>query len=164
MPATDGTNPVSVIVTTRGAGKATLYRFNERHLAAPAIIALADLRAELLSKLSGAIEMWTEPSVYSAMFGSAARGTMKADSDLDLFVVRPDSLDPDDPTWTGQVSELASDAKAWTGNDTRVLEYSEAEVRRGLRVDEAVLADVIRDEIRVTGPARYLSTVKRRRA
>ena len=101
--------------------------------------------------------------MYAALFSSAARGTMRADSDLDVFVVRRSAIDPENQIWREQIVGFTRDATAWTGNDTRVLEYSDAEVRTGLGGDAAVLADIIRDEVRLAGPQRYLKTTTKRR-
>jgi hypothetical protein len=59
---------------------------------------------------------------------------MRPKSDIDLLVVRPDTVDADDPQWRTQLDGLASSVTAWTGNDTRILEFSVREARTGLAV------------------------------
>ena len=97
-----------------------------------------------------------------ALFGSAATGRMRPDSDIDVLVVRPELLDVEDPKWCRQLDGLSTEVTAWTGNDARVLDMGEAEVRRGLESGEPVLADVRAEGIVVFGPAAYLSLVPRR--
>jgi predicted nucleotidyltransferase len=115
------------IVTRRRAGSAYLYQLNRDHLAAEAVIALADLRVQLLHKLSSTVKKWAEEPVFGAVFGSAAQGTQRPDSDLDLFLVR--QFGSDDDRWDTQVADLAQDATRWTGNDARVMSFGAQEIR-----------------------------------
>lgn len=139
------------------AGQAWLYELNREHLAAPHVVALAGLRGALVDRIGEAMASWSTPPDYAALFGSAATGGMRTDSDIDLLVVRVDSVDLDDETWRVQLDELASDVAAWTGNDAQILEYSAAEVVRARRIrSERVLRDIAEDGITVFGPDRYL--------
>lgn len=151
------------IVHRERIGSADRYTFNRAHLAAPYIEALVGLRAELLQRISGELGRWAIPPVFAALFGSAARSDMRPDSDIDLLLVREDTVDADDPTWRDQLDSLARDVTSWTGNDTRVLEFSVGEVRAGLAAgDEVLLA--ARDEGTVLhGPLTYLSSSRFRR-
>ena len=148
------------IVLVEQVGPSYRYRLNRDHLAAPHIIALAGLRAELLGRLRSRLAEWDRPPVYAALFGSAARGDMRTDSDIDLLIVRPDEVDPDDDRWVEQVSQLASDVTGWTGNDTRPLEYGDTEMRRALRRGAPVLEAVKAEGIHLHGPSDYLRTVR----
>jgi predicted nucleotidyltransferase len=153
------------IVTRQPTGaRSALYSLNRNHLAAGYIEGLAGLRAVLLQRITATMEKWATPPAYAALFGSAARGAMTADSDLDLFVVRHDSVDPDDGTWLDQVSSLARDVTAWTGNDTRPFELSDAEVRRAIKARESVIEDIANDGIVLYGDSRFLHRVIHKRA
>lgn len=57
-----------------------------------------------LGRLTRELEVWTVRPAYAAVFGSAARGTMTVDSDLDLLLVRPDAVGDD--LWATQVDRL----------------------------------------------------------
>ena len=144
------------IVLQRPAGRAALYRLNRAHLAAPAVVALASLFDVLISRLQERIEGWHLPCAYAALFGSAVRGEMRPDSDLDLFIVRADDIDVDGTAWRDQLDALSSDVTAWTGNDARILEYSADDVRREMRVRGGVLDDITAQGLRLAGPPRYL--------
>ena len=85
-----------------------------------------------------------------------ATGGMHADSDIDLFVVRPGGIEPDDPDWRSQLDTLSQHCSNWTGNDARILEYSDAEVIRALSTGDAVLSDIALQGQRVVGQADYL--------
>ena len=151
------------IVEQRRAGAAYLYRLNRNHLAAVPLIALAGLCDTLLSQVCARIARWSVPCAYAALFGSAARGGMRADSDIDIFVVRPLDVAADDDVWQEQLRELGHDIVTWTGNDTQVLEYSASEVEQGFRDNDSVLLDIQAAGIRLGGPAEYLGREWRRR-
>ena len=152
------------IVVARAAGKGSLYRLNRDHLAAPTIVALAMLRQTFIDRLREDLDGWSTACVYAAMFGSAARGSMRPDSDIDLFVVRPKGVDPDDDAWRGQLEGITQRSTSWTGNDTRILEFSDDEVKAGLANDEPVLLDIARDGVRLAGPTSYLRNLRRKSA
>lgn len=144
------------IVTAETRPRATTYQLNRRHLAADAIVALANQRQEFITRLSSALDAFSPAPVYAALFGSAARGEMHADSDIDLFVVRPDDiaeglLD----AWDDAVADLIQESTAWTGNDTRVLEMERSEVRNALVHGDPVLDSIRADEVRLFGPRSF---------
>jgi predicted nucleotidyltransferase len=133
------------IVLRRRAGRANLYTLNRAHLAAPYIEGLVSLRGQLVESLHKTISSW-DPAPHSAlMFGSVARGEAGASSDLDLLVVRPSKVGEDDGKWREQLANLEDLGTAWTGNDTRILEYEEGELDDAAvrRVVEEGLADGI---------------------
>jgi DNA-binding HxlR family transcriptional regulator len=117
------------IVTATSAGPGVLYALNREHLAAPAIIALAEQPATLRHRLSDLLAGWTHPPVYAAIFGSWARGAATVDSDIDLFLVRG-ATDLPDEIWEDQVAALEHAVTSWTGNDARTLVLSEGELTR----------------------------------
>lgn len=133
---------VQEIVTKERVGAANLYALNRAHLAFPYIEALAGLRAELLSRITQTLDSWEVRPVFGAMFGSAARGNMHVDSDIDLFVVRPRNIDTADARWVRQTVGLSELITGWTGNHARIFELSEDEVRAGLSSKERVLVDI----------------------
>lgn len=152
------------IVLRERVGSADQYRLNRAHLAAPHIEALAKLRDELLRRVADELEGWTVPPVFAAIFGSAARGEMHPESDIDLLVVRSNTVDADDPQWRTQLDALASSVTAWTGNDTRILEFGAPEARTGMAAGDGVLLAVRDEGIVVHGPLTYLSDLRRKRA
>jgi DNA-binding transcriptional ArsR family regulator len=116
------------IVSVQEAGNVTLYTLNRQHLAAPAVELLAELRDELVRRLSETVASWSIPAVHVSMFGSAARGDGGTTSDVDLFVVRPRAVDQDDGTWRRQIDQLSVDVLAWTGNHAGISEVGEREL------------------------------------
>lgn len=127
------------------------YSLNRRHIVANAVAEIASARTRLLDAIREQVASWKIPAIYAAMFGSAARGEMRPDSDIDLFVVRPARVRGDDAVWAAQLYRLTDDVSAWTGNDARVLEYGTADLKRGLTAGERVLKDIRKDGIALYG-------------
>lgn len=148
--ARQGTVDVAVV------GPSKLYSLNRDHLAAPHIIALAKLYEQLVDRLRSRLANWQLPPVYAALFGSAATQQMSDNSDIDVFVVRPDALTAEQADWAEQLAELAHDGSRWTGNDLRIFELSDAEAKLGVASDDQVLVDIRDHGIRLIGTAGYL--------
>lgn len=142
------------IVSRRAAGGAHLYRLNRDHLAAGAVQELASVRGRLFDRLREQIGGWEQPARLALLFGSVARGQASAVSDIDLLVVRRSDCDPDSEPWRSQILDLRKRASAWTGNDTRVLEYGEDELSAA--AVEPVLEEALRDGIELAGSRRTL--------
>lgn len=140
------------VVTAERVGHAYAYRFNAEHLAAEPIKSIAMLASTFLARLEELLEEWEHPPVYAAVFGSAARGAMEANSDIDLLLVRGDYTPPD--RWAHQVNELAAMVTKWTGNDARVIEYTATELHaaRG----EPMVRDVLDQGLTVAGSRSWL--------
>lgn len=136
-----------------------MYRLNREHLAAPAILCLASQFRALLKRLEEHLAAWAYPPVYAAIFGSAARGQMLPGSDLDVFVVRPDSAE--EVTWESDLARLARDSTCWTGNDTRALVMTEREVAVGASAGDPLLQSVLRDGLLLAGRPEWLRRVLR---
>lgn len=130
-------------------GRTHTYRLNAEHLAAGPIVALSRLNSTFLSRLEQHLGEWGEALRYAAVFGSAATGRMKLDSDVDVFLVR--ATDSADDAWEWRATELARLITAWTGNDGRVVEYTEDEFRVAVAAGEPLLDDVSKQGLTVAG-------------
>lgn len=149
------------IVHSARVGNAYSYRLNRDHLAAEHIIKLADLMNIFLARLTERLEAWEVRPVYAAVFGSAARGSMSMESDLDLLLVRP--KDVPDELWAAQVDRLVEDVSRWIGNDVRPLQFAEAQIVTSGR-EEPVLRDVLSEGLTVAGSRAWLSQQLRKRS
>lgn len=137
-------------------GRTNIYRLNTEHLAAEPIMVLSRLNSIFLERLEAYLEGWGEELRYAAVFGSAATGRMMLDSDIDLFLVRAsvsefDGHDEGSGVWEQRVAELARLVTTWTGNDARVVEYTDDELRAAARGSEPLLDDVSRQGLTVVG-------------
>lgn len=148
------------VVLAERVGQAFAYQLNRDHLAAAHIIGLARLQTAFLERIEECLAAWAVPPVYAAVFGSAARGSMAEDSDVDLLLVRPD--DADDEVWEAQVHGLVADVTRWVGNDARSLEFTVAELAARAH-DEPVLRDVAREGLTVAGSRAWLAEQTRKR-
>jgi predicted nucleotidyltransferase len=148
------------IVQSTKVGAAHAYQLNREHLAFDSVIQLAHLAQALFLKIEKYLEDWDLKPQYAAIFGSAARGTMSDESDIDILLVRPDNAQID--IWDAQVSALTSDVSRWTGNDVRPLEYTASELLAAR--DELVVRDVMRDGLTVAGHRAWLIQHLRQRS
>jgi predicted nucleotidyltransferase len=140
------------VVTQQETGSAILYQLNRRHLAAPAIEQLTDLRRALLTRLAETFAAWEAPPLHASMFGSAARGDGDSSSDIDLFVVRLGAVDAEDRTWRGQIERLTGDVREWTGNHANVVEVSESDLTDLRRRRPAAIGNLEADALTLAGP------------
>lgn len=130
-------------------GRTHTYRLNPEHLAAPPIMALSRLNSTFLDRLEQHLVEWEAALRYAAVFGSAATGRMRPDSDIDVLLVR--ATDSEDDAWDQRVTELARLVTAWTGNDGRIVEYAEDELRAAVAAGEPLLDDVSKQGVTVAG-------------
>jgi len=129
------------------------HRLNRRHLAAPQVIAIARLRDTLIERMQESLKTWPTPPRWTALFGSAARGEMRIDSDIDLFMVDPGV---DAELWEAWTNAFAADVSAWTGNDLRILSLTEEEVRLGAAKRDPIIESLLADTLVVSGPMDWL--------
>lgn len=150
------------LVLRTAAGRALMHELNRDHLAAGAVELLAGMRTEFLSRLRAAFAEWEVAPVHASIFGSAARGDGDTSSDIDLFVVRPASVDEETAAWRSQVEGLIENVRSWTGNHVAVIEHDESDVRRLRRSEPPVLEELRRDGIDLVGtPRRELLGTRR---
>lgn len=139
------------LVSVQEAGPALLYVLNRDHLAAPLVEGLARLRTELFARIRKQLAAWRVRPLSAALFGSVARGDGDLSSDVDVFLVRPDDVDADDPQWREQVAELTAAITRWSGNAVSMIEASAEEARAMSERNEPVVGDLIRDAVPLAG-------------
>lgn len=145
------------LVNRQEAGRTFLYTLNHDHLLAPVVQRMAGIRLELIEQLRNAIGHWEIAPIHASLFGSAARGDGDIDSDIDLLVVRPPGVDPDDEGWRGQIDGLADSVRRWTGNHAGIVEVSEKELPRLRKERPPVVDEVRKDAVDLAGePVRKL--------
>ena len=112
------------IVRRETQGSAHLFTLNRDHIAADAIASLSSLREELWTRMRAEIQSWTPKPAAVAVFGSAARGDGTTASNIDVLVVRDESVEADDPQWQGNLASFADHVSRWSGNSCEILERS----------------------------------------
>ena len=131
--------------------RANLYSLNNDHLAARAVLELAGLRAALFARAREEIEAWAIAPVHASIFGSTARGDGGTNSDIDLFMLRPDAIGRDDPRWRGQLDALAERIERLTGNRADVQEASASEFAWQRDEQRPIVAELRADSITLAG-------------
>ncbi len=139
------------LVNREEVGRTFLYELNRDHLLAPTVEQMANAHAELIQRLRDAISAWKVPPVHASLFGSAARGDGDTNSDVDLFIVRPAGVSPDDRAWRGQVDRLAGLVRRWTGNHAGIAEVPEDELPRLRRDRPPAVEKVQEDAVDLSG-------------
>lgn len=137
-------------------GRTHTYRLNTEHLAAEPIMALSQLNSTFLGRLEQHLAGWGPMLRYAAVFGSAATGRMRLDSDIDVLLVRT-ADSGEDYTWDQQVTELGRLVAAWTGNDGRIVEYAEGEFQAAAAAGEPLLRDVAKHGLTVAGTRAWIN-------
>lgn len=127
------------IVDRVDKGRSALYSLNRDHVSAPAVELLATMRDELLERIRAAVRKWKVPARSVTLFGSLARGDAGGTSDIDLLVVRPDSVHYDNDTWSRQLAELGNSVRRWSGNPLRPIVLSDSELADAFRAAEPYL-------------------------
>jgi predicted nucleotidyltransferase/biotin operon repressor len=141
------------LILAESAPPAHLYRANPEHLAMPALTALLHLDEQLRFRMGEQIAGWAVPPLSVVVFGSVARREAKPGSDLDVLVVRPDAVAPDDADWEHQVAELADRLQAWTGRPASVMDLDRSELADGLANSEPFLVAAEREGWLIAGRA-----------
>lgn len=166
------------IVTATQLGNTRSYSLNRSHVAANAVIEMANLRTELWRRLAREIESWNVRPMYACVFGSAARHDGDGTSDIDLLLVRPATLaeldearrnnslrvvleiwlkaistramtNPQLNRWEGKVDDLRDLVKGWTGNPLQVVSVSAIEWARNKKEKTPIFTNITNDEVRL---------------
>lgn len=140
------------LVTAREAGSASLFVLNREHVAAGIVEGLLRLRVELIERIRDEVEGWSSPPVHVSVFGSAARADGHVESDIDLFIVRPEDLAEDDPQWREQLHRLAERIERWSGNNASLHEVSPKGLKAALRRGEPIIASLRDASVVLAGP------------
>lgn len=155
---------VQGIVTRRPAGAADLYELNPAHIMTQYIQSLVGLRSEFLELLKKEVSAWDIPPLCGAVFGSAVRSDMKPESDIDLFIVRPSTVEFGLGAWREQLADLSRKIGEWTGNSAQIFELNEDGITVELTSKDGVLYSIIDQAILFYGPSNYLRTLRYKKA
>jgi len=121
------------------------------NVAAQVVIELSRARENAIERLGLAAAAMTPPPESILVFGSFARGEAGVDSDIDVIVVRPDSVDEDDDDWATALETWRSEATSITGNPVEVVEVSREEAASKLRGRSEFWRNVRRDGVSIHG-------------
>jgi predicted nucleotidyltransferase len=143
------------IVVFDDIGGVSTYALNRDHLLASAVLEVAGARTRFLDRVRG--EIASMPVRYAALFGSAARGAMRPDSDIDLFfavdaVSRTDAED--------RIYDLTLAVHRWTGNQVNPIVYDVS----GVSPDDPLIGSIASEGIPLVEDRRWLQAHLRKAA
>ncbi len=118
------------VVERREVPPAVLVRLNPEHLAARAVLTLSDLHHAFLGEIRVSAQRLQPAPANLTLFGSFARGDDDTHSDVDVVVVRPSSMDEDDPTWAESLTRWEAHIRRISGNTVNRIEISEGEAAK----------------------------------
>ncbi|MEZ0166427.1 nucleotidyltransferase domain-containing protein [Kineococcus sp. LSe6-4] len=146
-------------MTAQDAGPAVLYALNRRHVLADAVLAAVGSSAAVEAFLVEQLATWEPPARAVVIFGSWARGEAGPDSDLDLLLVRDDTVDADG-AWGDQAHATGQALEALTGNAVQFVQVTDSQLATAVREDQPLIAGLRRDGRVLVGPSlRTLLTV-----
>jgi predicted nucleotidyltransferase len=121
------------------------------NVAAQAVIELSRSPETASERIGLAAAAMAAPPESIIIFGSFARGEAGVDSDIDVVVVRPDSIDEDDDDWATALEAWRDEARAITGNSVEVIEVSLSDAGSKLRGRTEFWRNVRQDGVVVQG-------------
>ena len=110
-------------------GRTKTYRINNDHVLAHGIRRILATPARVESEIRQAALAWDPPAETIALHGGAAHRQVPGDGEVDLLVVRSDSVNDHDLVWRRQIDELARAIEAMSGNPVRVTQTTRSELR-----------------------------------
>jgi predicted nucleotidyltransferase len=145
-------------VLARRSGPSILYTANRDHLTWPTIEHTVQSTDTLLDTLQERIadlarEHLGQPGAERttlALFGSVARATSTADSDIDIVAVFPDNID--DHTIEQFVDAVTEGVERWTGNSCNVYDVTSARLAQMIPASDPMIASWAADARTFLGP------------
>ena len=135
----------------RQSPPAVLYALVREHIAAEPLMVLSELDDALIERLGEQISQLERPPVAVAVYGSFARRQARADSDIDVLVVRPMGTDEEDERWRSTVGSIRGTARRLSGNQVEIMEVAQDEVRDLVRSDRPLWQSIAREARLVHG-------------
>ena len=138
------------IVERKEVGRTVLVTLNRRNAAGQLIAKLSNLYELVIEDLR-ILAAQIDPAPASlSIFGSFARGTARADSDIDVIAIRP--AGPDEEAWSESLFDFLGRVRELTGNPVQVIEYDIKEIsNRGDEIGHEFWTAVQHDAVVLTG-------------
>lgn len=146
------------MVLAEPVGAANAYRLNREHLLVGPALEMLHSLDRLENRLGQAVAGWSVLCAGCALFGSAARRDGTTRSDLDVFVLRPDKVAVDDPTWRAQLDDTASQVERWTGNPLSWVEFDLGTFTGMITSADPLISELCRDAHWLVAPTPQVSS------
>lgn len=124
------------------------FQVNRRHLALSAVVALVDLRSQLVESVRESVASWTVPPEAAWLLRLDGRHgpdgySERRDGDkVEVVVLRPALSADQELAWAQQLGTLMSDVVAWTGNPCTVRSMDRAEFDERWQALDLLLLEV----------------------
>ncbi len=139
------------VAERREVPPAVLVRLVPEHLAARAVLALADVRDAFLEELRESSRNLDPAPVNVTLFGSFARGDDNAASDVDVVLVRPSAIGEEDPKWSESMARWEAHARRISGNSVNRIEVAEDEVAKLMKSRRPLWQAIRREGVALQG-------------
>jgi hypothetical protein len=110
-------------------GRTKTYRLNNDHVLAHGIRRILATPARIEAEIRQAVLGWDPAAETVALVGGAAHRRVSGDGEVDLLVIRSDSVGDRDIGWRRQIDDLVRMVEATSGNPVRITEMTRAELR-----------------------------------
>lgn len=139
----------SGLVISESVAGSRFISINKDHLAYPGVEALTGLRGKFMMKLQHEFGLWNPRPSLAYVFGSVAKNSSTMHSDVDLLVIRPDSLKAEDADWSRQLQDLEVNITKWTGNEAQIVEHSQKQWQALIKEKYQLVSEVESSGIRL---------------
>ncbi|MEP6760292.1 MAG: nucleotidyltransferase domain-containing protein [Sporichthyaceae bacterium] len=126
------------------SGAGHFYELNHDHVLTEPLCQMDRALDEFLAMAQRLILSWPTAPLSVALFGSVARGTSAADSDVDLLIIWPDDLS-DAPWWRTARVEFTNQLQAFVGSSVSLVEFSLNDWHEAIEHEDP-FTESIRDE------------------
>ncbi len=133
------------MVERREVPPSSLFRLVPEHVATHALLDIAHSRAVVMTEMGRAASRIRPAPASVIAFGSFARGDGQPDSDIDVIIVRPSSVDADDERWTHTIDRWRATVGRVAGNTVEILEVAADAVAAKLISGTDLWRDIRRD-------------------
>jgi predicted nucleotidyltransferase len=145
------------------SGAGHFYELNQGHILAEPLRQMDRALDEFLAMAQRLIRSWPTSPRSVVLFGSVARGTSTADSDVDLLIVWPDDLGHAS-WWTAARVEFTNQLQDFVGSSVSLVEFSPDDWHEAIEHDDPFTVSIrnegrsvygadVRDLVAATRPA-----------
>lgn len=139
------------VVRRRDAGRSALVSLDRENEVGRMVVSLAAVRLAAIERLRRTARSIRPHPASLVLFGSMARGTADADSDVDVLAVRPTGVPEDGEEWTGSLGAWGDRAARIVGNPVNFVVVGEDEVSGLLAAGQGLWKEIAETGIVLTG-------------
>lgn len=139
------------MIQRRDVPPSSLISLRRENFVSRLVMDLTTLHHDAIAAMREAARTLSPAPASLILFGSFARGTAIATSDLDVLAVRARTVAAGDDAWTDTLGRWTDLARAITGNSVNLIEVGQSEVRALVRRPRPLWREILRDGITLVG-------------